>query len=518
MPHLHRHISGQDETLKSLYPRSAKGPHRLEYAILVLGLLFSPLSYASLDKLSAFLEQQSTTAVIVAVLIFIAALQTIVALWLLRRRRLGHGDHQEEEANPELLAKTRQQLYREIARHESTEELLSETQEYLQSMINSMPHVLIGITLDGYVTHWNLAATKATGLHPEEAIGAHINQVYPQLPISLSLIRETIENGDPYSRENIQFGQGSGASFIDFTLYPLVADDITGAVVLTEDVTKRVKVENMMIQNEKMMSLGEMAAGMAHEINNPLAGILINAQNVLRRTSPTMPANVVLAQEINIDLTTLNKYLERRGILGFVESIRESGERAAQIVTNMLEFSKSNYKNHSFVDITKLVDHTLELTAKSLELRTSLGIELPNIRRVFESDLPLVPCSSTEIQQVLLNLIRNAAQAFQSDEYGPPLDPEVLIEIHMGDNEVVINIQDNGPGMPESVRRHIFEPFFTTKDVGKGTGLGLSVSYFIITEHHSGSIEVDSWPGEGTTFTIKLPIEKTEPSLTSDKH
>jgi two-component system NtrC family sensor kinase len=443
---------------------------------------------------------------IIAILISIIFIQSLWLLVVFSRNKIYRSETIDKVKNPELLAKTRQQLFREIARHEATEEQLRETQEYSQTMINSMPSILIAVTPEGYVTHWNLAAVQKTGLASSEAIGAHINQVYPELPLTLALIQDTINSGTPYVRENIQQGLASSARFLDLTLYPLVSEEISGAVILAEDVTKQVRIESMLIQNEKMMSLGEMAAGMAHEINNPLASILNNAQNIIRRTSPDLPANLEPAQSCNIDLKTMENYLLQRGVIQFVNSIRESGEQAARIVTNMLEFSRSNYKNHQLHDITHIIDGALELTRKSLELKTSIGIEMPAIRKDFSTHLPSVSCSSTEIQQVLVNLVRNATQAFQSDEYGPPLNPEVTIKVHCYQDDVIIEIKDNGPGMPDKVRNHIFEPFFTTKEVGKGTGLGLSVSYFIITEHHNGSISVESWPGQGTVFTIKLPL------------
>jgi len=410
------------------------------------------------------------------------------------------------DQQPETLALTRQQLYREIQRHEATEILLRQSQEFIQSIIDSMPGVLIGVDPDGYVTHWNLAAMQTTGLHADDALGAHVNQVYPELAVTPKIIESTVASGNSYRRENIQQGQGSQAKFFDLTVYPLINHDSGGAVILAVDVTKQAVVESLLIQNDKMTSMGEMAAGMAHEINNPLASILSNAQNIIRRCSTDLQQNHQIADQIGITVLDIEAYCKARGILGFLENIRDSGEQAAQIVSNMLSFSRGNYQDRSLQNIVELVHDALKLTEKSLEFRTSIGLEMPRIKINMDKQLPLVQCSATEIKQVLVNLIRNAVQAFQSDEYGAPLDPVIRINIHQTRTHMSITIEDNGPGMSESVKRHIFEPFFTTKSVGQGTGLGLSVCYFIIKEHHKGVLDVDSMPGKGTIFTIRLPL------------
>ena len=126
----------------------------------------------------------------------------------------------------------------------------------------------------------------------------------------------------------------------------------------------------------------------------------------------------------------------------------------------------------------------------------------------FSQDFPLLYASAPELQQVLMNLLRNAYQALISDNYQKPevLSVNITGSLNTRKHEVLIEISDNGPGIKNAIKDHIFEPFFTTKEVGKGTGLGLSVSYFIITEHHQGSISVSSQPDKGTTFKIRLPI------------
>ncbi|WNO11065.1 two-component system sensor histidine kinase NtrB [Teredinibacter sp. KSP-S5-2] len=470
-----------------------------------LGISLPFFLYPSPSHADPFIREGMAYTLLICALILIV-LQAGIIMLLSKRNRELEKKPGSNNPQPQILAKTKQQLYREIARHEATEELLRETQEYMQCIVNSMPYVLVGITPDGYVTHWNNAAEKATGLPAEEALGAHVNQVYPNLPIDVETIESIFSSGLPFHKENVQEGQGSNATFIDITLFPLNAVDIAGAVILAEDVTKRVRVESMMIQNEKMRSLGELAAGLAHEINNPLSGVLNNVQNIFRRTSLELEANKRIADELGIELPKLQAYLEARGIFGFLEKIREAGDRAAQIVTNMLEFSRNNNSTHVATNLLHLVEHSLQLAQNNFELETAEGVEIPRVELNAQKDLPLVVCSSSEIQQVLLNLLSNAAQSFQSNEYGPPLEPVIRINLSTQNNTVILEVSDNGPGIPEPVQKHIFEPFYTTKDVGKGTGLGLSVSYFIITEHHQGTIQVESKAGEGTCFTIKLPI------------
>jgi len=427
------------------------------------------------------------------------------------RETLERSQHDLEQRVIERTNKLRNinnQLYDEIAKHEITEELLRETQDYLNSIINSMPSVLIGVTRQGVVTHWNAAASRATDIAPDDALGRHLFEVYPELPIAEKLIHETIDSGVPQINENIQHGTESHSQHCDLTIYPLISSEITGAVIRLDDVTMRVRIENMMIQNEKMMSLGELAAGMAHEINNPLSAILHGIQNIYRRTSPELSQNHKVAESLNITVEQVHTYLQTRDIFKFLDGIREAGDRSAKIVTNMLEFSRSNSRSHKPTNLAQLLEHSLELAHNSFELKTPEGAEQLEIIKDFDPELPLVMCSAAEMQQVILNLLRNACQAFTNEEYGAPLRPVITLSTRLTEHSACIEVADNGPGMVDAVQRHIFEPFFTTKEVGKGTGLGLSVTYFIVTEHHDGTIEVESEPGKGTTFIINLPLEK----------
>lgn len=403
------------------------------------------------------------------------------------------------------------QLYEEIAKLELTEGLLQETQAYLQSTINSMPSILIGVTRGGTITQWNTAAEQATGLSYSDALGKSVETISPLVNIELEMIHQAIDQGIAQVKEGVNQQVDGESRYMDMVIYPHTAAELREAVIMIDDVTMRVRFESTMIQNEKILSLGELAAGMAHEINNPLSAILHGVQNIYRRTSPELPANRETAQLWGITLEQVQGYLTDRDIYKFIDGIKDAGERSAAIVTNMLEFSRVGNRKHKPVNIEGLINHSLELAQYHLKIDTQSGKKPITIKKEFAPDLPLVPCSTAEIQQVILNIVRNAAQSFDAPSQQGNPDPTITLTLDQVEGAMIIKIADNGPGMNEATRQHIFEPFFTTKDVGKGTGLGLSVSYFIISEHHDGRIEADSTPGKGTAFTIYLPLEQPEP-------
>ncbi|MYM62250.1 nitrogen regulation protein NR(II) [Pseudomaricurvus sp. HS19] len=479
-------------------------------------LLASCLPLAATAAESSGLQWLNNTQVQALLLWPVIILQSLIlyGMYLSRERQKLKKEHlktAQKSLEQRVVERTNRlrtinnQLYEEIARHEITEELLRETQDYLNSILNSMPSVLIGVTRQGNITHWNTAAAQVTGVSPKDALGRPLFEVYGDIPVSNDMVTEAIDSGVPQTQENIQLGSGSHAQHCDVTIYPLLSAEITGAVIRIDDVTMRVRIENMMIQNEKMMSLGELAAGIAHEINNPLSAIVHGVQNIYRRTSEDLPRNRTTAEELGISVKDVERYLEARGIYSFLEAIREAGDRSARIVTNMLEFSRSNHRSHQLTDVADLVEHSLELAKNSFDLKTADGSQTLKIVRDYDPQAPKVRCSAAEMQQVILNLLRNASQAFTAPASEQQAAPTLTLRTRAVPGAVRIEIGDNGPGMPDSVKRHIFEPFFTTKEVGQGTGLGLSVTYFIVTEHHDGTIEVESEPGRGTRFVITLP-------------
>jgi two-component system NtrC family sensor kinase len=235
-------------------------------------------------------------------------------------------------------------------------------------------------------------------------------------------------------------------------------------------------IYQQLLQAEKMAALGQTISGVAHELNNPLATILSWAERLAER---------------NLDETS------RRGI----DVILGESERAARIVRNLLTFARKRQSTRSMIDLNQVVRETLALRAYEQRL-TNIDVVT-----ALASGLPPVFADPHQIQQVLLNLVINAEQAMLSANGRGSL---VLRTWHdVEHNGVVLQISDDGPGVPPDVKSKIFDPFFTTKEVGKGTGLGLTVAYAIVQEH-GGTIRVESPPGGGASFTVEFPVSSVE--------
>ncbi|GLS28169.1 two-component system sensor histidine kinase NtrB [Marinibactrum halimedae] len=458
--------------------------------------LASPLSNNALSQ-TEWLLSGVTTLLLITLLLSKAQHEK-------RQSALLRDQHQLEDRvskRTETLNDLNEKLSNEIVQHKATEALLKKTQAYYHSIIHSMPSIIIGLAEDGTITHWNNAAVLSTAISEKDAVGQTIDNMYPYLNIKPEILKAALGGDDPMSFECLAQGHGSHRRYVDLTIYPLKGDH-NGAVVRIDDVTQKVQVENMMVQNEKLMSLGEMAAGLAHEINNPLAAVINSIQNIERRTSLSLPANRNIAEQCNLDLENLQHYFEQRGVKRSIETLREGAERAALIVKNMLDFSHGGAESRGPEAINQLIEHAVELAKRGFETGESKEAHSSNLILELKAEQDICLCAPTEIQQVILNLIRNGCQA--CEEAGIP--PEITLTTRTELDQLIIDIKDNGPGIPDDVISHIFEPFFTTKGVGQGTGLGLSVSYFIITEHHDGTIEVESHEGEGTCFSIHLPL------------
>jgi two-component system NtrC family sensor kinase len=267
--------------------------------------------------------------------------------------------------------------------------------------------------------------------------------------------------------------------WVEVTAQAETEGDALRIEALMRDVSERKRLEgqardlyHQLLQAEKLASLGQTVSGVAHELNNPLATILTWAERLA-------------ARPLDADL--------RRG----VEAILAEAQRAARIVRNLLTFARKRHTTRTMVDLNAVVRQTLALRTYEQRVNQITTIE------ALASGLPQVFADPHQIQQVLLNLVINAEQAMLAAHGRGTL---VIRTWHDAEREaVVLEVSDDGPGVPEPVQAKIFDPFFTTKEVGKGTGLGLTVAYAIVQEH-GGTIGVRSDPGRGATFTVTLPL------------
>lgn len=393
----------------------------------------------------------------------------------------------------------------DISKRKQTEQELSKLRHYLQNVFDSMPSVLVGVRPDGSVSHWNQEAEHFSGIDAIVAQNKRVDKLLPLLSGRMYVLEKALQESTPQRIERIVYEMNDVQHYADIMVYPLSTDHHEGAMIRIDDITERVHVEDMMVQTEKMLSVGGLAAGMAHEINNPLGGIMQGQQNILRRFSTQLSKNREVAEELSLDLDKVSQYMERRQILYFLDGIAKAGKRASTIVENMLHFSrKEEYIKP--VNINKLLDLVLELATIDYDLKKKYDFRTIEIQRDYDSELPQVFCIDSEIQQVILNILRNSAQALQ-DMACREKASVITIKTQLKAKRVHITIEDNGSGMDEKSRCRAFEPFFTTKPVGIGTGLGLSVSYFIITNIHGGEMQIESKPGMGTKLIIILPVK-----------
>ena len=393
----------------------------------------------------------------------------------------------------------------DIADRKKAETELKNTRNYLNSVFNSISSLLIAVNRTGEIMQFNTAAEQYTGIPAQKALSEPFHEIVPFLKEFTKQIETVIETQSPLrlAREAVLLDR---KKYLNISISPLLFKGENGAVIQIDDVTSTVLIEQMMVQTEKMLSIGGLAAGMAHEINNPLGGIMMSAQNIMRRISPDLPNNIAAAQETGINLEKLHDYFRAREIDTMLQGIRNMCTRASQIVKNMLDFSRQSNVVKERADIQFLVEQALELATHDYDLKKKYDFRNIKIIRKFEENLPGVQCIPTEIEQVILNLLKNATQAMwevRKEGYAPV----ITIRLYHRETVVFIEIEDNGPGIDEDKKRRVFEPFFTTKEVGVGTGLGLSVSYNIITNNHRGTISVESAPGEGARFIISLPAE-----------
>ncbi len=351
-------------------------------------------------------------------------------------------------------------------------ELMS-SHNFLRALFDHLPANLYIIDQDYNLLAVNKSRLQQTEKPESEPAGQMCFRMFfgRAEPCPDCRVRETLFAGQISQRSERRRTAKDEFSEWEISSYPIQDDQgrVAQAILLEMDVTEKRRLEAVLTQSEKLAAVGQLAAGVAHEINNPLTAIIANAQ--------------ILHREIPLDSDLQES----------VDLIMRAGARAAQVVRNLLDFArKEEYRlrptdlNETLELATELVRH--ELLARSVILEMDL-----------DPDLPQILASSDHLQSVWLNLLLNAIDSLDKSP------PKIGIASRKLNNELLISISDNGKGIPPENISRIFEPFYTTKAPGRGTGLGLSVSHRIVKQH-SGYFRVDSRIGEGSTFTVVLPV------------
>ena len=343
--------------------------------------------------------------------------------------------------------------------------------DFSENIVESLNIGVLTVDLEDCIESWNPQLEDLLAIPRREALRRHLQDVLPQDLVTEIALRATSDHVSGIYKFHLNTPAGRRL-VINASIAPLVGKNGArlGRLILLDDITQRVRLEEQMVQTEKLTSLGLLAAGVAHEVNTPLAVI----SNYIQMLAKQIPAD-----------DPRQKTIER---------IVKQTFRASEIVNNLLNFSRTGAAEFVEVNLNSVLEETLTLVQHPFKTAQV------NVIKNYTEQLPPVLGSITRLQQVFLNLFMNARDAMPS---GGML--EVRTGAHNG--SVAVEVTDTGSGIPAENLHRIFDPFFTTKATGRGTGLGLSVSYGIIKEH-AGKVDVRSTPGKGTSFRLEFPVAR----------
>ena len=438
----------------------------------------------------------------------------------------------------------------DITQRKQAEEELKASEQRLSYLFRQSSLAVVEWDLNFKVTAWNPAAEQIFGYTAKEAIGHHAAELI--VPASARNVVDQLMNNlliDPGGRYSINENiTKNGQTIIcEWFNTPLVGDagKIVGVASLTLDITERKQAEAalrqakeeaevalktlqqtqaQLIQAEKMSGLGQLVAGVAHEINNPVNFIYGNLSHTADYTQNLLKLIQLYQQTYPVTNAQIEEKIEEfeldfisEDLPKILTSMKVGADRIRQIVLSLRNFSRLDEAEKKPVDIHEGIDSTLMILQNRLKAKP----DHPAIEIVKEyGDLPLVECYAGQLNQVFMNILANAIDALENyDNQRSPKDIQknpsrITIRTKLVTKEtgpgysknVVIQFQDNGSGMTETVRQQAFNPFFTTKQTGKGTGLGLSISYQIVVDKHGGLLQCFSQPHQGTEFRIEIPV------------
>jgi len=362
------------------------------------------------------------------------------------------------------------------------ERQLHRQEEFRQHLLESFPDLILVFDLKGKYTFVSKRIGELLGYGPEHLLGKNVEDAENTSP-ELAALYRAVATGQS-SLTSCEYGSrhqdGSWRTMLGMASPLLDAEGKpAGVIISVRDVTMEKKLEQQIIQSERLAAMGQMIGGFAHELNNPLTSILGMAE---------------LLQDGDVSEAARKQ----------VAILHKEARRAAEIVQNLQYFARPPAPGKSQVNLSELVQRTVQMQAYPLR-KSNIAVDfLP------EPAIPAIMADSSQLMQVFLNLLLNAEQAIrESREKGT-----IRVRIGRNPDSVWVVFQDDGPGIPPENMAHIFDPFFTTKRPGRGTGLGLSICKTVLREH-GGNIEAASAPGGGAAFTITLPVAAPEPAPTA---
>ncbi len=368
----------------------------------------------------------------------------------------------------------------DVTRIRILEQEARRSEEKYRVFFNTIPNpVLVLAAEDLRIMDCNQSVTQVYGFGKEELLGRSFLELF--LPHEREPYRVKLKSGQSLDQSR-QLTKGGRTIFVNIRVSPSEYAGRQVLLVTTSDITQRLMAEQQLIQAGKMATLGEMATGVAHELNQPLTVMKTASSFILRKIRKGEP----------IEESVLND---------LAAEIDSHVDRAARIISHMREFGRKAEVKKGRVQVNVALEKALEIFNQQLKLR-----EIEVIRD-FQPDLPPVMADENRLEQVFINLLINARDAIEERNAGGTPAGQVKriwLKTHSRNREVIIEIEDTGMGIPAAILDRIFEPFFTTKRVGKGTGLGLSISYGIVHDYE-GTIEAENQPGRGARFIIRFP-------------
>jgi len=383
----------------------------------------------------------------------------------------------------------------------------------LAAIVECAGNAIISQDLSGNVLTWNRGAERIYGFSAAEMTGQTMAMLIPSGRVEEDMaLMERIRQGEGTEHlETTRLTKAKGLIHILLTLSPIrdQAGNVIGSAHVAWDVTHLKQLERQNAHAQKLESIGQLAAGIAHEINTPIQYIgdngkfleeafrdlLVYAEACRRRRDQTPAPDPNGADPLDEDLEYFRGEIPKA-----VEHLLHGVDQVARIVGAMKEFSHPGPLEKIPVDINRGIESTILVSKNEWKYIADVTTDL-------DPELPPVPCLAGDFNQVILNLIVNAAHAIADVQKDPHTKGSIHITTRKQDGFAEIRVRDTGGGIPKSIQSKVFDPFFTTKPVGRGTGQGLAIAHSVIVQKHKGSIRVESQPGNGATFVIRLPLE-----------